>query len=100
MGMESMGNDPTSAAVYHLAKRHEWDTALSSEHHGMVERCKSNAASNRVIDDVLPSVWAFQAGLSLDALGFGNELGHELIEVFGVTLERKAECTVWPSNGY
>ena len=99
MRMKRVGNDPTSVVVYHFAERHERDTALSSEHHGMVERCKSDAASDRVIDDVLIGVWVFQTGLGLDSLGFGHELGDELIEVLRVFLKRKAERTVRPGNG-
>ena len=87
------------AVVYHFAKRHERDTALSSEHHGMIERGESDATGNRVIDDVLLGIRTFQAGLGLDSLGFGNELGCELIEVFGVSLKGEAECPVRPSNG-
>ena len=87
MRMKRVGNDPTSAVLYHFAERHEWDTALSSEHHGMVERGESNATGDRVIDDVLIGVWVFQTGLGLDSLGFGHELRDELIEVLGVSLK-------------
>gem|GEM_PF-5053484 len=46
-----------------------------------------NAASHRVINNVLAGVWDFQTGLGLDSLGFGNELGHELLEIIRVTLK-------------
>ena len=99
MRMERVGNDLASAVVYHFAERHERDTALSPEHHGMVERSESNATSDRVINDVLIGIWVFQTGLGLDSLGFGNELGHELIEVFGISLKGEAERPVRPGDG-
>ena len=47
MRMERVGNDPAIAVLYHFAKGHERDAALSSEHHRMIERGESNATAGR-----------------------------------------------------
>jgi hypothetical protein len=54
VGMKCVSNRFAGAIANHFAERHEWDTALPPEHHGMIERRKSNAASDGVINDILP----------------------------------------------
>ena len=94
MGVERMGDSFAIAILNHFAKRQERDATLSRGHHGMVERGKSDTTGNGAIDDVLTGVWAFQTRLGLDSLGFGNEPGCELIEVFSILLKREAKRAV------